>query len=1161
MRHFLQKLTFFLLLVIGVTVVAKATPQRLPSESATLYGSVLFSDGNFSKSLYTWPKTNTGSPQLAIQGVRAHSAIIENGLYYAYSYDLFEEQATVKIYNLETGGVVNEWTSGDKSYINFGMDRDPVTGTLYGLFKNGFYTDLAVFEFQGAQPVKTRTIKRLGDLEWYGFSISSSGVIYGIAGEYMDTAYLYRINGETGEMTKIGSTSYSPTYRTSSCFDRETDTLYWMVSTETEIDEPAYLTTVNLTTGKATSIYRLPGDEQVGGLAIPGQVSSDESVPGACMDVNISFGLTSLTGNLTLTTPAKHKDGSPGSGNLEIVVNANNEEITRQSAGWNEYITIPVTVPSPGSYSFSVYAENAAGKGDITTLPARFVGPDAPKPTVASLVYENDIMKVSWQPVTESVNGGWIDADQITYNVTRYPGAVEVAAGLESIVFTEAFPEPDENMTVFYEVTAYHASVASAPAKTNEISLGSIVPAYTSDFANTGLNGYTVIDVYKDGKKWHLMENDGITEVGIEWNDWLEMDDWLITPAFRLEAGKTYEVKAKVRSLHPSFPERIEIKYGSDATLDAMKEGLTVVPAYEVDSQTPVEITGTVIPEEDGKYYIGFHGMSDADCHTLILREYSISAGQSVPAPSPVSDFRITPASDYSLTAEISFTAPDKDIYGNSLPSLSKIEIYRDGELAKTVTDAVPGEKVTVTDYVAYPDTYTYIVYAYNEQGKSVETKGSAYIGAPIPGAPKNVTIRRTDVVGVVRLSWETVTEDENGRPMNPGAVTYGIGIPGASDWQIVIEDITTNVCELKMCDDDDQVFTQLAVFACTDAGYGRGTTAPMIPVGKPYEEVYEDFADGELNYIWGVDERLGGRWDIMDISSSYPLADDNNYAIAMYGSNGDVSADLYSGLIDLSVMKHPGMSFKVYNQSTSLNGANQNEVIISVKDSESDRYIPVMHKTIQELALTQRWGTVEVDLSDYADKTVQVMISVIVKQYMTNLFDDIFIGSLNVELPVPRNLTGNAEGTNVSLTWDAPDFEKSNYYTSQHLLGYKVYRNNTARHDGNLNSSNFKDETVEYDTEYVYHVTAIYEDGESAPSNEYKTSLSGIDLIEGNVTVMSAEGAIVIGNAEGMDVLVSTLDGRVIYHGEGALKTVLNVDKGIYIVTAGHKKASLQVR
>jgi len=92
----------------------------------------------------------------------------------------------------------------------------------------------------------------------------------------------------------------------------------------------------------------------------------------------------------------------------------------------------------------------------------------------------------------------------------------------------------------------------------------------------------------------------------------------------------------------------------------------------------------------------------------------------------------------------------------------------------------------------------------------------------------------------------------------------------------------------------------------------------------------------------------------------------------------------------------------------------------------------------------------------------------------------------------------GNAE---VVLTWIAPLV-----YDNETLLGYRIYRNNVAL-PGTVTGLTFKDTDVVNNSIYTYFVRAIYETGQSVPSNSVTVMPINPDLRPARNLAATAEG------------------------------------------------------
>lgn len=435
-----------------------------------------------------------------------------------------------------------------------------------------------------------------------------------------------------------------------------------------------------------------------------------------------------------------------------------------------------------------------------------WVGADTPEATTATLTYANGNMEVSWLPVTASVNGGYFDADNLTYTVERADGSV-AAEGLTTTSFTEAVAEPAEITSYYYVVKAVCGDLVSAPAQTNTVVLGSIIPPYTCDF-ESGLAGWTIIDANEDGRTW--TEYDG--SVRVQYNGSKDMDDWLITPPLKLEAGKAYNVAFQAKSNGTAFPERIEVKYGKANTAEGMTE--TLVPATDLTTGEWVDFAQMLAPEEDGTYYIGFHGISDADMFYLWLDNLQIEAGVSALAPGLASNLTATADAAGALKCTVAFNAPDKTMNGQTLSSLTKVEILRGDEVIKTFDAPAVGAALSYEDPAAPQGNVTYTVIGYNDEGAGLKASVTTFVGFDLPSPVESATIQRTDTEGQVIVSWTPVTTDINGLALPAGEVTYKLVKAEGNALVTIAENLTGESYTYQAVEAGEQDFVQVGVQA-----------------------------------------------------------------------------------------------------------------------------------------------------------------------------------------------------------------------------------------------------------------------------------------------------------------------------------------------------------
>jgi hypothetical protein len=107
-------------------------------------------------------------------------------------------------------------------------------------------------------------------------------------------------------------------------------------------------------------------------------------------------------------------------------------------------------------------------------------------------------------------------------------------------------------------------------------------------------------------------------------------------------------------------------------------------------------------------------------------------------------------------------------------------------------------------------------------------------------------------------------------------------------------------------------------------------------------------------------------------------------------------------------------------------------------------------------------------------------------------------IWGFTTTLTPPSDLTGNAEvyeGEDVVLTWESP--------VDRAFLGYNVYRDGVMQNAAMLTEATYTDVAPAYNMApgYEYTVTAIFDEGESDPSDPFTAQVTGEGTLNGNVS------------------------------------------------------------
>lgn len=974
---------------------------------------------------------------------------------------------------MDYGTTINNSTS-----LGTCATKDPTSGIIYGCFftSDGKAYTLSTFSTETLKPTAIGSMRAM-----YALGCTSKGELYGVG----DDNNLYKIDKTTGATTLIGATNTTGKNLTSGAIDPETDIFYYAVNNDTE----SYLCQVDLATGNATRIYDFADEAELTGMYIPAPLA-EEKAPGAPTDLSLSFPAGSLTGTVQFNAPATLYDGQAGSGALTYEISVNGEVVKTGQTAFLATVSEQVTLATSGQKEFQVTVSNQAGtspklKGSL------YVGQDTPKPvTNVLLSYDGTKMRLTWNAVTEGVNGGYIDPMAVTYNVSL--NGVAKAQGITATEFEEAYTE-GQMESVQYSVTAVYGGLESGAALSNALSMGILTLPYTNDFSSkNALSGFTVLDLNQDKYTWKL-SNDNY--VYIEYST-QKMNDWLISPKFRVEAGKIYTVSLKAKCEGYGTKEAFAVMIGDRPEASALTG--EVVGVTEIENTDFETFTGTYTATETKNVYLGIHGCSEADQYTLYVDDLSISQGREAKSPAAASGLSVVANPSGELTAEVSFTAPSVDLEGNTLQSLTNIVVKRNGEVVKTFDNPAAGSALSFTDNVTEAAEYTYSVVAANAYGESDAVEASAFIGVNKPAAPENVEISEVGNTGRVHISWQKPTKDVNGYDLPNVPLTYivaGVNADGTG-LEVIEQGLTDTSYDLQaVAEGAEQQFVYYAIFASTSAGMGDGVPTAQIPVGTPYEmPLYESFNGGQLHHLMGVDAVSGSAsaqlYKDGDIAGFSSQDGDGYYMGTTFQALNDVAA-LYSGKINVGAAQNPVLSFFYYTLASDNTNATRVYIIADGKQT--------LVKEIASMGGTAAWQKVTIDLSAYKGKTIQWRLEAVCNGYTCNLYDNFFVGDqplndlgiTSITAPV-RKPQGESFNIDVTLR-NYGTLEAANYTVSLYKNGAlkETKTGSEIAPDGTLTLS-FSDEmqTIDQNGNQYYAVVEIPNDENSENNTSPKKTV-----------------------------------------------------------------------
>ncbi len=985
---------------LGVTPAAPA-PQKPGSairnaKAASipeLRGSVVYADGwtvQYNEmGMYKLPTSDAMEfERLGTHPVNATSGgtLVGDTYYATYFVDIYGSPFTyINLYDAENWSE-SRFLYAEPQHISTGMVYDRTTKTVYGCFRNdsgngtGYvFGTIDYGKITAAMsnfPARHRKAIATLDAPWSAIAVDGRGQLYAID----ETGKLLKVNKTNGSMTLVGETGLVATHPSSACIDPVSGRCFYALTS----GEDGSLYEIDLATGAAELVYHFPGNQEVVGMYVP-VPDVDIDAPSALEDFAVDFAGGSLSGSISFTMPQTTFVGDPIAGNLTYLVEAGGMTLAKASAAPGEKVTVNVTLPASAVYEISACAVNVFGNGpkSATTM---FVGYDRPSAPEVEIAVDGEEVTLSWNKVETSINGGYVDFAAMSYNVTRLPDNVKVAENLRALSLVDR-PNRSGNLTGYSYVVQAVTPLTSSDAVTSAtVWLGAVTPPYSVLFNKPENHApFTVINANGDGSEWSWGQYDNSLRVPFSRD--CDQDDWLVTPALRLEKGKVYEFTATLRT-YLGNPERAEIRWGSAPTAEAMTNVLmepTTLKCREAE-----DFTGYIVPQADGLYYVGIHCITEsAESWYLFADGISVSAGTEAIIPD-APGLAVVPDPSGALKAQVTVTAPDKDVNGNAVEGLLRLDVLRDGVRIGSFPSPEAGKAYTVDDEVPSDGYYKYEAFAYNSYGAGVHASVTSFVGANEPAKVAYANIRETENIGEVEVSWAAVTTDKDGNPMNPDLISYSlITADDEGNAYYAAENVKgTSVRVKAVYPGEPQRFVFFGVQAVSSTGSSLNTFTPFIPVGEPAAAPYaESFAGGTITQLFRTEDSAGV-WSLFTDESGIPAQDGDNGFLGMAGANINASGSIYSGKVSLAGLANPVLSLYAYN----IKGQNPdlNELEISI--STGDGFSAVATAVMDNLGAEDGWYRVQLPLSAYAGKSVQLALKAVNKTNAYTLVDNIRI-------------------------------------------------------------------------------------------------------------------------------------------------------------------------
>lgn len=551
------------------------------------------------------------------------------GYYVKENYSVLE-----KHYYIETAfpsGDVGRFDelSADEGYF-FAATYNPDDHCIYGYGLTPDYS-YALMKAPASNPGALQVVTTFeydADLECLSIAYNTADqLLYGINAK----AEFVKVNPATGAQTVVCDVPFGCLSMVSGmCYAPKENLFYWNALLSESLSA-IYTVTVD---GVFAKVMDCADGEQYNFLFCTDKATVAASPqPPVIKSVGFERGATS--GSIVLGMPGKSVEGADLQGTLTWNAMLDGTVVKSGQASPSAEVTVEYAAVAEGNhvFAFQVFAGDAASERVSHPM---YVGVDVPKAPASAFL---DHKLVSWEAVTEGVNGGYVDLDNLEYQV--------------SLNGEHAFNQPALNLYGYHQladaelkrytatVVAKAGSKVSAPAVSNTVALGTpLQPDFQLAPTAEDVDKMTVVDANADGRTWSysIFQECAKSSFG----SGIPMDDWLILSPVALNAGDIkYRLSIDVQTCNATYTG----------------EFLRVCIA---DSPTPREMTRELIAEfnpertiatyscefavdKPGTYYIGFHNTSAADQEGILLSNIRIQdtrndAIDEIEAVSPAAD-------------------------------------------------------------------------------------------------------------------------------------------------------------------------------------------------------------------------------------------------------------------------------------------------------------------------------------------------------------------------------------------------------------------------------------------------------------------------------------------------------------------------------------------
>ena len=381
-------------------------------------------------------------------------------------------------------------------------------------------------------------------------------------------------------------------------------------------------------------------------------------------------------------------------------------------------------------------------------------------------------------------------------------------------------------------------------------------------------------------------------------------DDWLLTPAFQVEAGKVYEVTFTGRAGGASQSESLGTGFGTGDDPAAFKM---------LDRNLLLDFRG-ITPQyyftakETGTCRVGFHNTASPGSNSVLVNQIKVTEVTVQTAPRPVS-FLTTAQTGAGLRQTVlTFTTPSQNIDGSTLTALTKIEVYRNFDLLHTIDHPATETRVTWTDRTPAHGNNIYTLIAYSDKGMGEPVSITAFSGEDKPGKVSAVKLTNDGTHYILR--WKKPAKGASYGYFDAANCRYKIYTVEGHKYHLVATTEKNDTAIVLNNVTGPQRKIAYAVTAVNDGGEGDPASSAEVLMGSSYKLPVRINFDETINWAGnGWTDSKNHYWWRQETDGYVRYS---NYKVIWFNLGGEDGASFNSGKLDLSHAVKPTLTYTV---------------------------------------------------------------------------------------------------------------------------------------------------------------------------------------------------------------------------------------------------------